>query len=517
MERRLNLLSRSSHHGNSNTNKLIDNNESNKDEHRWQYYVAVTLLGGASCCLLFITSILRRKIQYLQSQLKLAYDKEELILNDEDLEQKKEESCNEVSNGKESYLALQQSKELVGKIKNKDVNSSSDNKKYFTLTEIGEITSPFPLRAGTPRQGLLAIHSRSILTLHSFIPREAFDDLDQYSHVWVLFQFHLNPVNKGKAPKKKKKIQQQQQQQKEKNKNQQQYYTDKYMFKSSKIKPPRAKGRKVGVYATRSPHRLNNIGLSLALVEKVETVGYKSTKRTIIKLLGLDLVDGTPVYDIKPYIPSDCILAPAITNPITQMDSIIKTPFWVSDDNDKFSSVSWTEEAKNVVRQEQQSGSLSPLYPPYSGVERRINHTNNIIMDKEEVINAISEIVAQDPRAQYDGREQCGTFEITFCSLRIRFKVSPTMDSVPADIDQKQESPHLHALIEKVFKDPGDVTAPYGSYQRNLALRTQSESDAKDKGIKLMWKYPVREGDCDEKILSLKSGDFWDVDQKIIV
>ena len=72
-----------------------------------------------------------------------------------------------------------------------------------------------------------------------------------------------------------------------------------YNTQKTKIKPPKLDGDKMGVFATRSPHRYNPIGLSIAKVEKVES-------RTI-HLSGIDLIHGTPVIDIKPYHYLDAI------------------------------------------------------------------------------------------------------------------------------------------------------------------------------------------------------------------
>lgn len=67
----------------------------------------------------------------------------------------------------------------------------------------------------------------------------------------------------------------------------------------AKIKPPRLDGEKVGVFASRSPHRPNPIGLTLAKLDKVDG--------NVIYLSGIDIIDGTPIVDIKPYIPDyDC-------------------------------------------------------------------------------------------------------------------------------------------------------------------------------------------------------------------
>ncbi|XP_069482488.1 tRNA (adenine(37)-N6)-methyltransferase isoform X2 [Ambystoma mexicanum] len=84
--------------------------------------------------------------------------------------------------------------------------------------------------------------------------------LDQFSHVWVLFVFHQNG----------------------------------HMSCKAKVQPPRLNGAKTGVFSTRSPHRPNAIGLTLAKLEKVEG--------GTIYLSGIDMIQGTPVLDIKPYI-----------------------------------------------------------------------------------------------------------------------------------------------------------------------------------------------------------------------
>ena len=119
------------------------------------------------------------------------------------------------------------------------IPDDEDDRSCFKMYEIGTITSPYPHRAGTPRQGLLAPNSRSILTLHADIPKETLDGLEMYSHVWIIFQFHLNPIGKGRSrPSSKDGNKQRSRQEQKKNKH--------HMFTASKIKPPRAGGQKVG-------------------------------------------------------------------------------------------------------------------------------------------------------------------------------------------------------------------------------------------------------------------------------
>lgn len=133
----------------------------------------------------------------------------------------------------------------------------------FTFEPIGFLKSAFPDKFGVPRQSGLVKKVYSELKLRSNLqPEIALQGLEGYSHIWLQFVFHLN--------------------------NSARYH--------AKIHPPRLKGESVGVFSTRSPHRPNPIGLSV--VELVEI------KNDILILAGADLVDGTPILDIKPYLPT---------------------------------------------------------------------------------------------------------------------------------------------------------------------------------------------------------------------
>lgn len=129
---------------------------------------------------------------------------------------------------------------------------------------IGYLKSCFSAKNGTPRQPTICSLSRAELHIQRSVfnnPEHALVGLEQYSHVWIIFIFHKNGHLSAKA----------------------------------KVKPPRLNGQKVGVYSTRSPHRPNALGLTLAKLDKV--VG------DTIYLSDIDMIDGTPVLDIKPYIP----------------------------------------------------------------------------------------------------------------------------------------------------------------------------------------------------------------------
>ncbi|XP_058528451.1 tRNA (adenine(37)-N6)-methyltransferase isoform X1 [Ochotona princeps] len=132
------------------------------------------------------------------------------------------------------------------------------------LTEpIGYLESCFVTKNGTPRQPSICSHSRACLKIRKSVfnnPEHSLMGLEQFSHVWILFVFHKNGHLSCKA----------------------------------KVQPPRLNGAKTGVFSTRSPHRPNAIGLTLAKLDKVEGGA--------VYLSGIDMIHGTPVLDIKPYI-----------------------------------------------------------------------------------------------------------------------------------------------------------------------------------------------------------------------
>ncbi len=138
---------------------------------------------------------------------------------------------------------------------------------HYTFQSIGLVESPYKEKFGTPRQPGLVAESRGAIVLREDLNPDAFEGLAEFSHVWVIFVFHENQsVREGRPTVK------------------------------TKVHPPRLEGKAVGVFATRSPHRPNPIGLSLVRIEKIE--GRR------LSIFGLDLIDGTPVLDLKPYLPT---------------------------------------------------------------------------------------------------------------------------------------------------------------------------------------------------------------------
>ncbi|MBR5509798.1 MAG: tRNA (N6-threonylcarbamoyladenosine(37)-N6)-methyltransferase TrmO [Lachnospiraceae bacterium] len=137
---------------------------------------------------------------------------------------------------------------------------------------IAHIQTDFPDKFGIPRQsGLVQALKGRIVFEPEFRNPEAVRGLDAFSHIWLLWKFSESRKEHWSAT----------------------------------VKPPRLGGKKrMGVFATRSPFRPNDIGLSSVRLEKVEIT---ETEGAVLHVSGIDLMDGTPIYDIKPYIPiADC-------------------------------------------------------------------------------------------------------------------------------------------------------------------------------------------------------------------
>lgn len=135
------------------------------------------------------------------------------------------------------------------------------------LKKIAVMRTDFPEKFGIPRQSRLAASVGRVVFEPEYRNPDALKGIEEYSHLWIIWGFSQVPRKEWQPT----------------------------------VRPPRLGGnRRMGVFATRSPFRPNPIGLSLVELVSAEQVNGLGTT---LLVRGVDMLDGTPVYDIKPYLP----------------------------------------------------------------------------------------------------------------------------------------------------------------------------------------------------------------------
>ena len=212
----------------------------------------------------------------------------------------------------------------------------------YSVAPIGFVRSCFKEKFAIPRQPQLAPAARGVLELlPPFDSGDAVAGLEQVSHVWLLFLFHQALEDKPRL----------------------------------KVRPPRLGGNtSMGVFATRATHRPNGIGQSVVRLEKVEAGR--------LLLSGIDLLDGTPVLDIKPYVP----YADAVADATNQMADAPPAPI----------AVSWSDTALPQARE-------------------------HALRLAEPLVELIEQCLAQDPRPAYQVPPPERVYGVRFWDVQVRW------------------------------------------------------------------------------------------------
>lgn len=218
----------------------------------------------------------------------------------------------------------------------------------FNVEPIGVIHTPYGQKFAVPRQPLLAPDVPSEIELFApYADPQAFIGLEGFSHIHVIFVFDQIPLD----------------------------HVSQENFKPM-IRPPRLGGnKKVGVFASRSPFRPNRLGLSILKLDRV----INRQGKIVLSVLGADMVDGTPILDIKPYIPF--------------VDAKYKAKGGYAKNMPEFKDVSFSDVAASKLSQ---------------------YHLDRLVL---------TQILAQDPRPAYKGTEDTKSYFALIMGFNVEFVV----------------------------------------------------------------------------------------------
>lgn len=218
---------------------------------------------------------------------------------------------------------------------------------------IATIHTPFTEKFAIPRQPQLA--SAAVGRVELLPP---FDDplalvgLEQVSHIWLLFQFHAIKANEGATPR-------------------------------LRVRPPRLGGNeKIGVFASRSTHRPNGIGMSVVKLERIDA--------TCLHVSGVDLLNGTPILDIKPYVPYADSIPSASNDLAAQAPPVI--------------AIHWQQEALQQAQQQ-------------------------ALRLQEDVVALVEQCLAQDPKPAYQTPAPERVYGVRFWDINVRW-CYPTANTI---------------------------------------------------------------------------------------
>ncbi|QIC66837.1 tRNA (N6-threonylcarbamoyladenosine(37)-N6)-methyltransferase TrmO [Acinetobacter schindleri] len=224
----------------------------------------------------------------------------------------------------------------------------------LTIPVIGIMKSPYKEKFGIPRQPNLVEVEAYIEMQGLYNDLLAFEGIEEFSHLWLLWQFHDNKNQENSK------------------------------FRPQ-VRPPRLGGnQKIGVFATRSMYRPSPIGLSVVKLKEVKKVG----KTVRVYVTGSDLLEGTPIVDIKPYI--------------HYSDAVMEAQSGYAQEEPVRKYVVWSEQAELEREQLVQTKGLS-----------------------EQVIRELEEVLSLDPRPAYQENPE-RIYGMRFADFNIKFIVNET-------------------------------------------------------------------------------------------
>lgn len=229
----------------------------------------------------------------------------------------------------------------------------------ISMPIIGYMCSPFVEKFGIPRQSNLVNTTSYIKLIAPYDDINAFQGIEQFSHLWLLWQFHANDVKKSDN------------------------VVNKAGIFQPMIRPPRLGGnQKIGVFASRSMYRPSQIGLSVVQLLEIKKV----QNELCLYVQGADILDGTPIVDIKPYLAYADAIPDALSGYAPDAPQILQ--------------VVWSEEA-SIQKQK-------------------------LLNDKvctELILIELEQLLAQNPKPAYHDDTQ-RVYGLSFANLNVKFQIS---------------------------------------------------------------------------------------------
>jgi len=272
---------------------------------------------------------------------------------------------------------------------------------------IGYHRAPLSQKFGAPRQPNLVALTSVIEMLPPYDTPAAFEGLETFSHIWVSWQFHHNYRKKDTNQ------------------------TDSSF--RAQVRPPRLGGnQKIGVFASRSMYRPSGLGLSVVTLDHIEIV----EGRVLLIIKGADMIDGTPIIDIKPYVAySDAIMdgesgfaptAPALlevtmtTPAYAQFMAVVNVSQTGEIDSNNCDNVNNCDAINNQDASQTLKNAtiVSSIYKVQS----------QLLVSDMAIIQAL---IAQDPRPAYRRTELNKSFVMRYKSIDVSFQL---IDSGPLQI-----------------------------------------------------------------------------------
>ncbi|XP_063709561.1 tRNA (adenine(37)-N6)-methyltransferase [Culicoides brevitarsis] len=266
-------------------------------------------------------------------------------------------------------------------------NDDDNDDSTIKFKPIGVIRTQFPEKRCLPRQAILGAGFLSKMEFLPSVftnPEHSIEGLSEFSHIWLIYHFHRNTSH----PK-------------------------------AKVCPPRLEGKRTGVFSTRSPHRPCPIGLSLVELDHIQD--------NCIYFKGTDMVDGTPVLDIKPYIPHydnpELVYEPNLNDtPNNLMEICREAP-------------DGEENVSNSQPQMQQPSSPAVKIPDWiaAGTKFNVTFSENAVQQGRELCvdeQALRNVLKSDPRSVY--------LKTRYGSEVYTFQLGENMVSVKFDDTQKK-------------------------------------------------------------------------------